>query len=326
MHKQISIQEGSFSFWIDLSIVNFDDGQFQPLAQINPPGGDIFVVKNTDNAVNVFYVATDIGRVNLTYDGARLDRNKKHQITISWKVGGSLVLFVDGIEVARQAIRDDAFFNDSLEFRNIILNYGAKLTDKIDEFQRVSDRHTAYYAYLKDFLVNSGVLCDDVIQAAANDATLLAMIGARVLIEDAINVHYLASIEGKDQRMAVAEAWFKTSNDDAALKNALDGKSVAQRAKLAGKDVQELYKNEYALFSNYIHSSAHRSILNLPEHRKLGGKKAIYAGLQAYANMVTCVAGLVKQEVPEGIIKTTAPWYFNKHRDSVARATLDIEE
>lgn len=324
MHKQISIREGSFSFWIDPSIVNFADGQFQPLAQINPAGGDIFVVKDTNNTLNIFYVATDIGRINLTYDGRYLDSKKRHQITVTWKVGDSLALYVDGNEVRREAIRDDEFINNSLEFRNIILRYAAKLTDRIDEFQRISDRHTAYYAYLKDFLVNSGVLCDDIFQAATNDATLLAMIGSRVLIEDAINVHYLESIKDKDEQMTVAEKWFKVSNDDTALKNALDGKSVAQRAKYAGKDVQELYKNEYALFSNYIHSSAHRSILNLPEHRKLGGKKAIYSGLQAYTNIVTCVARLAEQEVPESIIETSVPWYFNKYRDSVARAILDI--
>lgn len=323
MHKQFTIQEGSISFLIDPHVVSLDDGEFHLLAQANPDGGNILVVKDSDNKIKVFFVGVGIGRTNIEYDPQNLDKNRKHEITASWKIGDNLSLYVDGIEAAKEALREDAFINDSIEFKNILLKYGSKLADKIDEFERSSESHTAYYAYLKDFLVNDGVLADDILQAVANDATLLAMIGARVLIEDAINVHYLES-KPENERMPLAEKWFAISNNDKAQKNAIDEKSVAQRAKLAGKDVGELYANEYALFSNYIHSSAQRAILNVPEHRQLGGRKSVIVGLQSYANIVTCIARLIGKDKPE-FMSDFAAAYFAKYRETVSEASLPLE-
>lgn len=324
MDKQFTIKEGSISFLLDPLVVKFNDGVFRLLVQANPEGGNILVIKDSDDKIKVMYVGVGIGRTDLEYDPQQLDKNKKHEITVTWKVGENLSLYIDGIEAVKQTLRNDEFINDSVEFKNILFRYGARLANKIEEFERVSEEHMAYYAYLKDFLINDGVLADDILQAVANDATLLAMIGSRVLIEDAINVHYLES-KPKIERMPLAEKWFAISNDDKALKNAIDGKSVAQRAKLASKDVKELYNNEYALFSNYIHSSAQRAILNIPTHRQLGGKKSVLVGLQSYANIVTCVARLIEEEKPE-FISDAANWYFDKYRETVGQAILSLPE
>lgn len=218
----------------------------------------------------------------------------------------------------------DQFVQDSVALKNELLVYGRQLADEIDKLERSSDSHMTYYGYLKDFLINSGCLCDDVLQASANDAVLLAMIGTRVLLEDTINVHYLEVAKSTDaERMALAEEWLKLSNDKHAQKNELDGKSVADRAKAAGKDVRQLYYNEYAMFCNYTHSSAIRGILNSSEHRSLGAKKAILASLQAYANIVTCITRLTNEEKSEELA-ATANAYFSVYQETVARSTLPL--
>lgn len=218
------------------------------------------------------------------------------------------------------------FVQDSVTFKNELLIYGSQLTDEIDKLERSSDSHRAYYGYLKDFLISSGCLCDDVLLASVNDAVLLAMIGTRVLLEDTINVHYLEKAKTTEtERVALAEDWLKMSNDKHAQKNELDGKSVAERAKAAGKDVRQLYYNEYEMFCNYTHSSAQRSILSSSEHRSLGSKKTVLASLQAYANIVICVARIVEQKVPEKLT-TAANIYFETYREAVSQATLPITE
>ncbi len=220
---------------------------------------------------------------------------------------------------------DDQFAHDSDEFKKVLLIHGGKLSDEIDKLERSSESHTLYYGYLKDFLINSGSLCDDILRAAANDAVLLSMIGTRVLFEDTINIHYLESKKEESERMSLAENWLKISNDPNAQKGELDGKAVADRAKAAGKDVRQLYYKEYALFCNYTHSTAQRVGLNIPKLRALGAKKAVLASLQAYANILTCVARIVGEEKPKEVTDT-ATAYFDKYRETVAQASLPIDE
>jgi hypothetical protein len=219
---------------------------------------------------------------------------------------------------------NDLFIRDSISLKNILLTEAGKISDEIDKLERSSDSYAAYYGYLKDFLINSGCLCDDILRASTNDAVLLAMIGARVILEDAINIHYVESKTDEAARIALAEEWLRLSNDPFAQKNGLDGKSVAARAKMVNKDTEELYKNEYAMFCNYTHSSAQRAILNIPEHRTLGAQKTILASLQAYANIVTCVARIVGQEKPKEL--DMADIYFNTYRETVTAASLPLDE
>jgi len=217
----------------------------------------------------------------------------------------------------------DPFSQDANDLKNILLSQGGRLSDTIDKLDRPSEQYAGYYGYLKDFLINSGCLCDDILQAAHNNVVLLAMIGTRVMMEDSINVHYLESKKDEAERIALARAWLDVSNDAHGQKSELDGMSVADRAKAAGKTMRQLYYNEYVLFCNYTHSSAHRGLLNVPDLRALGAKKAVLASLQAYANIITCVARIIGEETSQ---ETTdaATAYFDKYRETVAKVALPI--
>ncbi len=149
------------------------------------------------------------------------------------------------------------------------------------------------------------------------------MIGVRTLLEDTINVHYLMSKTDETERMAVATDWFRVTNDPEAYKNNLDGKNVKQRAEAANEDTEALYNSEYAIFCNYTHSTAMMGIINIPEHRALGAKKAIVASLKAYANILTCMAEIVDEEVPNDLVASVND-YLDKYRETVTTATLPI--
>jgi hypothetical protein len=199
-----------------------------------------------------------------------------------------------------------------------------RLSDAIDQYDRTSEEESAYYGYLKDFLINSGVLCGDILRAASNDAVLLAMIGTRTIIEDAINVHYLAIKPTLKERMAVATDWFMITNDPKATKNGLDSKSVSRRAKDAGSDIQDIYGSEYAMFCNYTHSTASRSILNISAHRTLGAHKAVLTTIKEYGNIVGCIADITKETFTKSTKKSVAD-YLDAYRDSVSLATLSLD-
>lgn len=213
------------------------------------------------------------------------------------------------------------FAQDSVDLKNILLVEAGRLSDVIDNLERSSDDRIAYYAYLKDPLVNSGVLCDDILQGIHNDVVLLAMIGTRVLLEDAINIHYLESKPDETERIETAADWFRLSNDPKAYKNKLDNKAVAQRAKEAGRDTEALHDSEYADFCNYTHSTAARSLLNTQPHRTAVANKAVVASLKAYANIVTCVARIIGGTTP-GLVSGAAISYLDKYRYSVTEAPL----
>ncbi len=52
---------------------------------------------------------------------------------------------------------EEEFAADSINIlKSVLLPQGAKLTDKIDELNRESEEHVAYYGYIKDFPVSSG--------------------------------------------------------------------------------------------------------------------------------------------------------------------------
>lgn len=218
---------------------------------------------------------------------------------------------------------NSAFMQDSNELKNVLLKEASRLSDEIDELERRSGDHIAYYAYLKDFLINSGVLCDDILQAFHNDVVLLGMVGTRALLEDTINVHYLESKTNQAERMSVAIDWFRLSNDAKAYKNKLDNKPVSQRAKDAGKDTESMHDSEYTDFCNYTHSTAQRSILNIPAQRTLIANKAALASLKAYANIVTCVSRITGNRIPQSKSDMVTQ-YLDKYSVSVMQATLPV--
>lgn len=216
---------------------------------------------------------------------------------------------------------EDTFGQDSNDLKNTLIQEAARLSDEIDKLERTTEQHSSYYAYLKDLLINSGMLCDDILQAVHNDVVLLAVIGTRVLLEDTINAHYLEAKKDENERMAVATDWFRLSNDPKAYKNKLDDKAVAQRAKEAGKDTQAMHDSEYADFCNYTHSTAQRSILNVPSQRAIVAQKAVVASLKAYANIVTCLARILGEATPQDV-SNGATTYLDKYRQTVTEAAL----
>jgi hypothetical protein len=224
----------------------------------------------------------------------------------------------------KSAAMDQAqFAQNSKQLMNALLQRANELVVKVDTLERSTEEITSYYGYLKDFPINSGCLCDDILQAAYNDAILLAMAGVRVLLEDTINVHYLESRPNEAARINTASDWFRISNDANAQKHELDGKNIASRAKEAGKAARALYYGEYVDFCNYIHSTAARSLLNVPEHRVLLANKAVVASLQAYANIVTCTERIVG-EVASTDIPTATNKYLDTYRQTVMEVALPL--
>ena len=233
----------------------------------------------------------------------------------------SLITKADLKEYDSRQHSADQFIQDTYDVKNSLLQEAARLTNVIDTLERSTDEHIAYYAYLKDFLINSGCLCDDIVRGSHNNALLLAMIGTRTLLEDAINVRYLATKTVESERMAIAADWFRITNDPQAYKNKIDGKSVKDRAYAASDDTKVLHDGAYVDFCNYTHSTAQRAIVNIEAVRPLLAKKTAAGSVKAYANVVMCVADIIGEDVLSSVTDT-AKTYFDKYRESVTQAPL----
>jgi hypothetical protein len=214
----------------------------------------------------------------------------------------------------------NSFIEDSKDAKNSLLLNGKYLTDCIDKLDRNDDQDIEYYSHLKDFPVNSGQLCDDIYQAANNDVILLALIGARVLFEDLINISYIESLDSS-KRMEVANDWFRISNDQNANKSKLNSKTVKERAEIAGTDILSIYNTEYAELCNYSHSTAQRAILNIPEHRAILAQKTILLSLQAYAGILSTISKIIDKTVNDRIEGTISQIFF-KYKETVVEAKL----
>lgn len=309
------------------------------------------VIASSDNGFDLlqfvitvadFDEATQVGTkvASLIQQYERIDDIFNTQITLrGWQVEVQLALptatwgtvaqqeFTDAI-VALQMERkyeNDKFIADSYNLKNTLLKQAATFTDDIDKLERTTNAHIAYYAYLKDFLINSGSLCDDIVFAANNGAVLLAMIGTRSLIEDTLNILYIESKTVPTERMGVASEWFDISNDPTAQKNQLDGKSIKERAKATGTDAKQFYEKDYITFCNYAHGSAQRAILNIDDHRELAKKKAIMVSLQSYANIIEGVAGCIDKNSPTQFVRAVKA-YLENYNDSVALATIGLPQ
>ncbi len=224
------------------------------------------------------------------------------------------------------AMTDEDFKNDSYGLlKKTLLPQGAMLSDEIDKLERTSDDDKLYYGYIKHFFIGSGCLADDIVNAAHNDAVLLAAIGTRVLLEDEINALYLKSKSSRAERVVVAQDWLRVANDPAANKSKIDGKRIDQRAEIAGDHAKAIYAGEYAFFCNYSHGTAHRGLLNDGGFQKLGSKKSTLASLQAYWNILVTVGEIAGQELPDEAGELVGA-YLDKYRTSVIEATLPLPQ
>ena len=103
--NKIKIDEGTINFWIKENQIVFNDFKTTPIFAVNPDGGSIFIIKDADNKLKVFYVVLGRGRVDLEFDISHLEQEKKHMITYTWSLKEkSLNLYIDGGAVSTKTI------------------------------------------------------------------------------------------------------------------------------------------------------------------------------------------------------------------------------
>lgn len=104
-NKNLKINEGTLNFWIKENSINFKDNQSVHILEVNPEGGDILCIKDSDGKLKFFFVVLGKGRVDIEFDVSTLDSSKKHMITFTWNLlEKSLNLYIDGSEVKKQTI------------------------------------------------------------------------------------------------------------------------------------------------------------------------------------------------------------------------------
>lgn len=92
-----NIDEGSINFWIKPHQVDFNNGKANPLVQVNPKGGSILIVKDSDNFLKFFHVFIGKGRTDVMCDVSNLSPVEPHMITATWSVSTSEIkLYIDG--------------------------------------------------------------------------------------------------------------------------------------------------------------------------------------------------------------------------------------
>jgi hypothetical protein len=105
MNKELTIQQGSVSFWIKEKAVNFSDGKITRFFEVNPDGGSILCVKDSDNKLKVLFVVLGKGRVDIEHDVSGLDIEKRHMVVFTWSLESrELKLYLDGKIVQTQTI------------------------------------------------------------------------------------------------------------------------------------------------------------------------------------------------------------------------------
>jgi|GEM_PF-2528708 len=220
-------------------------------------------------------------------------------------------------------VEKKVFFDDSREILDELLKAGIILTDKIDQLPRGNSDQVAYCAYLKNFSVGSAELGHDIIGAAKDNKVLLASIGVRAIVENVIDAAYLSS-KPITERPSVALSWFDLANDPNANKSQLDHGNIWKRAAEAGQDFSDLLDGEYSIFSNFVHSTAKRALLQMDDHRQLAMYKAIAATLKAYANILCSVYAMLDEQMPEKLQKQVKG-YLDKYQETIIGAQLPLD-
>ena len=101
----LTIIEGTISFWIKENKIRFTDNQNTPIFSSNPTGGSIFIMKDSDNKLQVSYFVTGKGRVDLEFDVSSINPLKKHLVAFTWSLEKKeLKLFFDGKIVAEKEV------------------------------------------------------------------------------------------------------------------------------------------------------------------------------------------------------------------------------
>lgn len=103
--NNLTIQEGTLSFWIKEDAIVFNDSKSTRIFQVDPEGGSILCVKDDDNKLKVLFVVIGKGRIDTEYDVSKITSDKRHMVAFSWSLKQKeLNLYFDGKLVAQNSI------------------------------------------------------------------------------------------------------------------------------------------------------------------------------------------------------------------------------
>jgi hypothetical protein len=104
-NQRLKIEEGTINFWIKENMVDYSDNKTIPLVSIDPDGGSIFILKDSDNKIKAFFVVLNRGRIDLEFDVSREDAKRKHMVTFTWSLKDKEVkLYFDNKVMASKSI------------------------------------------------------------------------------------------------------------------------------------------------------------------------------------------------------------------------------
>ena len=102
--NNLKIEKGTVNFLIKKdTLVNPES---IPLFSISPEGGSIFMIKDSDNKLKVFFVALGKGRQDLIFDLSTYKFiGQKYTFTFTWSLNSKkLLLYIDGVLVKSVSI------------------------------------------------------------------------------------------------------------------------------------------------------------------------------------------------------------------------------
>lgn len=104
-NNQLTITEGTISFWIKNNSIQFNDNKSTELATLNPQGGSIKIIKNDDNKLKIVFIVSDKGEWDIEYGVSALDSQKRHMVVFTWNLkDGEINLYLDGQSVGSRKI------------------------------------------------------------------------------------------------------------------------------------------------------------------------------------------------------------------------------
>lgn len=106
MNKEVlKIEEGTINFWFKENSLNFSDNKSVQIFNVDPEGGNILCVKDSDNKLKFFFVVIGKGREDLEFDISGEESSKRHMVTFTWNIKDKeLNLYFDGQNKVKKII------------------------------------------------------------------------------------------------------------------------------------------------------------------------------------------------------------------------------
>jgi hypothetical protein len=94
---KINFNEGTINFWIPKGEIDYGDNKYVRIFDHEEKDGLIRIQKDRDNGLKIYYLFNRQGKCFLNTKVNHLDKNKKHMITVTWKLSERKVkLYIDG--------------------------------------------------------------------------------------------------------------------------------------------------------------------------------------------------------------------------------------